>query len=165
MKKIFLLSAVLFVVATSCDGGKKSPHQVAEGKEVSVIYGRPYKKDREIFGKLVPYGQVWRCGADEATEITFDKDVQFAGKSLKAGTYTMFVIPNPTEWTIILNSQLEQFGAFDYEKHKDKDVLQVMVPVKKPAQTIEQHTIRFTDANIMVIEWDQTQVEVPITAA
>ena len=163
MKKFLLLSSlVAFVVSSACAQERKSPHETVEGKGVKVTYGRPYKKNREIFGKLEPYGKVWRVGADEATEVTFARDMNFGGKPIKAGTYTMFVIPNEKEWTVILNSQLGQWGAFSYDKNKDKDVLKVNVPVKNLSSPIEQHTIRFDNKNAMIIEWDKTQVTVPI---
>ena len=158
----FLLAGI--VITTSACNKRKSPHEITHGKDVEVIYGRPYKKDRVIFGQLVPYGQVWRCGADEATEITFIKNLSFAGKPVQEGTYTLFVIPQEKEWTIILNSELEQFGSFDYEKYKDKDVLQATVPVNHLDTVVEQHTIRFAEDNSMIIEWDKTQVVVPVSS-
>ena len=164
MKKLLFLSTVVLTVFSACAQDRKSPHETVEGKDVKVTYGRPYKKGRVIFGDLEKYGKVWRTGADEATEITFTKDAQVAGKPVKAGTYTLFTIPGENEWTIILNSQLKQWGAYSYDKYKDKDVLQVKVPAKKTDKVIEQHTIRFNDAG-MVIEWDQTQVEIPITTS
>lgn len=157
---LFVLLAGLFVLP-ACSQNRKSPHETVEGKDVKVTYGRPYKKGREIFGGLEKYGRVWRTGADEATEITFAKDAVFGGKPVKAGTYTLFTIPNPDKWTIILNSQLKQWGAYTYEKHKGKDVLQVEAPVRKLSTPIEQLTIRFEGEN-MIIEWDRTQVAVPI---
>ena len=125
-------------------------------------YGRPYKKGRDIFGALEPYGKVYRCGADSATTVTFDKDAMLAGKPVKAGTYTLFVIPNEQSWTIILNSQLGQWGAYDYEKYKDKDVLHADVPVKKLGNIVEQLTISLPASGI-VIEWDNVQVSVPVS--
>ena len=162
MKRLLLLSFVAWVVFPSC-GDKKpvSPHESATGQNISVRYGRPYKKGREIFGALVPYGKVYRCGADSATTVTFDKDAVFGGKPVKAGTYTLFVIPNEQSWTIILNSQLGQWGAFEYEKYKDKDVLHVDVPVKKLSNVVEQLTISLPPSG-MVIEWDNVQVSVPV---
>ena len=79
---------------------------------MTVRYGRPYKKGREIFGKLERYGMVWRCGADSVTTITFSKNAFLGGKPVKAGTYTLFAIPNKKDWTIILNSVLGQWGAY-----------------------------------------------------
>ena len=167
MKKLLFLAmtvmaATMFVTTEAA--AQKSPHESSYGKDVSVRYGRPYKKGREIFGGLEKFGKVWRTGADSATTITFAKDAKFGGKPVKAGTYTLFTIPNEKEWTIILNSQLGQWGAYSYDKFKDKDVLQVTVPVKKLDKVVEQHTIRFTPKNDMIIEWDQTQVTVPIKA-
>jgi hypothetical protein len=81
---------------------------------------------------------------------------------VKAGTYTLFAIPNKKDWTIILNSVLGQWGAYKYEENKGKDVLQIKVPVKNLDRVVEQLTIRFTAQNNMIIEWDRTQVEVPI---
>lgn len=168
MKQVlFLLLAGLFVLP-ACSQNRKSPHESVEGNvegtNVKVTYGRPYKKGREIFGGLEKYGKVWRTGADEATEITFAKDVNFGGKPVKAGTYTLFTIPNTNEWTIILNGQGGQWGAYDYEKYKDKDVAQVKAPVKKLDKVVEQLTVRF-EGNDMIIEWDTTQVAIPITPA
>ncbi|HEX4849646.1 MAG TPA: DUF2911 domain-containing protein [Puia sp.] len=163
MKKMFLLPVVLFAgfVACSQPTHPNSPHDTVQTKNIKVTYGRPYKKGRDIFGKLEPYGKVYRVGADEATTIQFDKDGTFAGKQVKAGTYTLFAIPNESKWTIILNSQLKQWGAFSYDKYKDKDVLHADVPVKNLSSPIEQLTIRFDGGN-MVIEWDKTQVAVPV---
>ena len=161
MKALFL--AVILFTAITAMGQRKSPHDTLTNGKSTVTYGRPYKNDREIFGGLEKYGKVWRLGADEATTINFASDAKFAGKSVKAGTYTMFAIPNENEWTIILNSQPGQWGAYSYEKNKDKDVEKVTVPVKKLEKAVEQLTIRFASNNNMVIEWDKTQVEVPIS--
>jgi hypothetical protein len=163
MKKLVLLSMVVFIVFSSC-GEKKplSPHETSRGQDISVRYGRPYKKGRVIFGGLEPYGKVYRCGADSATTVTFDKDATFGGKPVKAGTYTLFVIPNEQSWTIILNSQLGQWGAFDYDKYKDKDLLHVDVPVNKPDPIVEQLTIRLPPS-AMIIEWDNVQVSIPVS--
>ena len=161
MKKLLLLSLIAVTAITiSCKA--QSPKASAEGKGVKVNYGQPSKRGREIFGGLEPFGKVWRAGANNATEITFDKDSKFGGKEIKAGTYTLFVTPNPTEWTIILNSTLGQWGAFKYEEIKEKDVLHVTVPIKKLDAVVEKLTYRFTDKNALVIEWDQTQVTIPI---
>jgi hypothetical protein len=161
MKKLLFLPAVLLVGSAAFSQARVSPHDTVQTKNIKVIYGRPYKKGREIFGKLEPYGKVYRVGADEATTISFAKDCTFGGKAVKAGTYTLFAIPNPSQWTVILNSQLGQWGAFSYDKYKDKDVLHVDVPVKKISPAVEQLTIRFP-ASDMVVEWDDTQVSVPL---
>jgi hypothetical protein len=163
MKKLIWLSLVALILLPSC-GDKKpiSPHESVVGQDISVRYGRPYKKGRVIFGALEPYGKVYRCGADSATTVTFDKNVLFGGKPVKAGTYTLFVIPNEQTWTIILNGQLGQWGAFDYDKYKDKDVLQVNVPVKKLDHVVEQLTIGLPPGT-MDISWDDVEVSVPVS--
>ena len=141
-----------------------SPKATAEGKNVKVTYGQPSKRDRVIFGGLVPYGEVWRTGANEATEITFSKDVIIDKKEIKAGTYTLFTIPNKDKWAIILNSQLKQWGAFGYEKIKNDDVLKTDVPVKKINQQ-EKLTYSFKDnatGTILTIAWDDVAVDLPI---
>jgi hypothetical protein len=163
MKKLLFLAAIAFVTTTaSAQNAKKSPHDTVSTKDISVTYGRPYKKGRVIFGELEKYGKVWRTGADEATQITFKKDATFGGKPVKAGTYALFTIPNEKEWTVILNGQLGQWGAYDYDKNKGKDVLQITVPAKKLDKVVEQHTIRFDSKQDMIIEWDQTQITVPV---
>lgn len=161
MKHVLLLMLAGLFIFPACSQNRKSPHETVEGKDVKVTYGRPYKKGREVFGGLEKYGKVWRTGADEATEITFAKDVTFGGQPVKAGTYTLFTIPEKTEWTVILNSQLKQWGAYDYDKYKDKDVLKVTVPVKNLDTPVEQLTMRFA-GNDLIIEWDKTQVAIPI---
>ncbi len=142
-------------------GTRKSPHDTVTAKNITVTYGRPYKKGRDIFGKLEPYGKVYRVGADEATTITFKTDGTFGGKPVKAGTYTLFAIPNEKMWTIILNSQLGQWGAFKYDQYKDKDVLHVDVPVMPLSTPMEQLTIAVAGGNL-TIAWDAVKVAVPV---
>ncbi len=163
MKKLLFLITVLIATTSFGQAGRKSPHDTVSTTNTSVTYGRPFKKEREIFGGLEKYDRVWRVGADEATTITFKKDVKVGDKEIKAGTYTLFAIPTENEWTLIFNSKLGQWGAFGYEKNKANDVAQVKVPVKKLETAIEQLTIRFEGENAMLIEWDKTQVAVPLT--
>ena len=162
-KSIVSLFAILLAgtVAYAQPAHAKSPHDTLRTKDITVTYGRPYKKGREIFGKLEPFGKVYRVGADEATQITFAKDVTFGGKPVKAGTYTLCAIPNEKTWTIILNSQLGQWGAFKYDQYKDKDVLHVDVPVVALSTPVEQLTIAAPGKDL-TIEWDKTKVSVPV---
>ena len=128
-----------------------------------IIYSRPQKKGREIFGELVPYDKVWRTGANEATEITFYKDVMFGGKSVKAGTYSFFTIPGEDQWTVILNEVLNQWGAYRYDD--SKDVVRIEVEPKKTAATVETFSITSKKADEgydLLLGWDDTYIEIPI---
>ena len=144
---------------------------VVAGKplQVKVIYSRPLKKGREIFGAtgLQPYGKVWRVGANELTEIKFYQPVTIGGKNIAAGNYSLFAIPDKDNWTIIINGTLDKWGLFyDRDNFKEKDIVRVQVPVKTLTDVVEAMAITFTPlpggAN-MVIGWDKTAVEVPIT--
>jgi hypothetical protein len=162
MKKLLFLAiaAFTFMGAEAQERKRASPRETVENADVSVTYGRPFKKGRVVFGQLEKYGSVWRVGADEATEITFKKDGTFAGQPVKAGTYTMFAIINEGTWEIILNSELKQWGAYGYEKIKDKNVLTSKVATQKTESVVEQLTIS-TGANGLTIAWDNTMVMIP----
>ncbi len=145
-----------------------SPKVTAESpdKSISVVYGQPSKKGRVIFGpegstSLEKYGKVWRTGANNATEVTFKNDVMFGGKMVKAGTYTLYTIPGEKEWTVLLNSTLGQWGAFDYEKIKGADVATVKVPVSMAKSPIEKLTITPSNTSL-AIAWDNMTVSVPV---
>lgn len=164
MKKILLMLTILATTASvACSQAVQSPRITAEGANVKVSYGQPSKRDRVIFGKLVPYGEVWRTGANEATEITFAKDGTFGGKPVKAGTYSLFTIPGEKEWTFILNSELKQWGAYKYNEIKGKDVLKVTAPATTVGAAVEKLTITLP-AGKLVLEWDKTKVEVAVKA-
>jgi hypothetical protein len=164
MRKLLVLFLALFASVAYAQERKapQSPTIVEESANISVKYGQPSKKGRVIFGGLEKYGKVWRTGANAATEITFKKDVNFGGKAVKAGTYTLFSIPEENEWTIILNSELKQFGAFGYDKIKDKNVAEVKVPVKKLSTPEEKLIIKSKDDKELIITWDEVLVSVPL---
>lgn len=158
-------AALLFLISAFGLGfsqNPSSPRITAESKYVKVAYGQPSKRGRVIFGELVPFGQVWRTGANQATEITFEKNGTFGGKPVKKGTYTLFTIPTEKNWTIILNSQLNQFGSFEYEQYKDKNVLEVKAPVRKAKSEVEKFTI-LPGETVLILEWDNSSVSVPMS--
>ena len=130
---------------------------------IKVLYSRPAKKGREVFGILEPFDKVYRMGANENTEITFAKSVTIGSKKVKAGTYSLFAIPTATKWTIIVNKQTDRWGAYNYDA--TKDVVRVDVNVNQLDKVIENFSMTFTDlpegANL-VIGWDKTQVMLPI---
>jgi Protein of unknown function (DUF2911) len=144
---------------------KFAPQKVGDKAFIRLIYSRPAKKDREVFGKLIPFGKVWRLGADEATEIKFYQDVKIQGKTIKAGTYTVYAIPAETEWTIIFNTDLDQWGAYSY--NAANDVLRATVSVKKSENVIEYFSMQFVKATeqeaILRMGWDNTIAELPIS--
>jgi hypothetical protein len=133
---------------------------------VKIVYGSPRKRGREIFGALVPYGQVWRTGANEATEITTTGDLNFGGHRLPAGTYSLFTIPYPDRWTIIVNRALGQWGAYEY--NADLDLFRFEVPVHQTDKLYEGFTITFEkeeDHTFLYLRWDRTEVRIPVATA
>jgi hypothetical protein len=128
-----------------------------------VIYSRPQRDNRKIFGELVEYGQVWRMGANEATEVEFFRDVTIGGKKLPKGRYTLYSIPNEFEWTIIINKDTDSWGAFIYDMKKD--VMRVNVPAQKTDQVADAFTISFVKSSTgasLVISWDNVIAALPI---
>ena len=135
-----------------------------EDTYVKITYCRPHKKGREIFGELVPFGQVWRTGANEATEITITKEIKIGGQQLDAGTYSIFSIPEKDKWTIIINNDLGEWGAFRY--NEEHDMLRFEAKVEETDEIFEPFTIEFEQTglkktNILFI-WDKTKVIIPI---
>jgi len=132
--------------------------------KIKVLYSRPLKNEREIFGALVPYDKEWRLGANEATEITFYQSVGIGGKTVTPGTYTMFATPKASEWTISFSSQLGIWGSEN--RDVSKTVASITVPVAKKEDSVEALSIAFREIDEqtahMSIQWDYTRVEVPI---
>lgn len=176
MKKFALLFSFLAMVGLMQDvqaqkfpGADKSPMDAAMGRNgdevfAKVYYSRPAKNGRELFGELVPYGKVWRTGANEATEITFFQDVTIGGKPVEAGTYTLFTVPNEDSWTVILNRQLNQWGAYRYDK--SANVLEVPATVGTTSEEVEHFAITFSKpeggtANMM-FAWGDVMASLPI---
>lgn len=149
-------------------GNRKSPIAIAsiehENTYMKVVYGQPYRKGRTIFGEWEPYGQVWRTGANEATEITITEPVLMNMEVIDAGTYSLFTIPNEENWTIILNNGLGQWGAFDYNEQLDAH--RFTVPVQNLDSPVEAFTISFSDlkgsATVMSLSWDLVKVDISI---
>ncbi len=130
---------------------------------VKITYCRPHKRGRKIFGDLLPFGEVWRTGANEATEITITGSVKLDGQTIKPGTYTLFTIPDKDHWTIILNSELGQWGAYNY--NPKLDIVNFKVPVSTTSEIFEPFTIAFeqkAQSAVLVLMWDQTKVSIPI---
>lgn len=146
----------------SFSGLDKSPLDVVMYRDANqtaiarVIYSRPSKKDREIFGRLVPYNQVWRTGANEATEIAFYRDVIINDKTIKAGSYSIYTIPGEDKWSFILNTETTQSGT---EHDPQKDILICEMQTIPSPQEIESFSISFMEQNngaILFLGWDET---------
>lgn len=129
---------------------------------IKVVYSRPQKNSEQVFGNQVPYGEIWRTGANEATEVKFYTDMSFGRKLVKAGTYVMHTIPGEKEWTIILNSNTDTWGSNFYDE--SKDVMRIKIPAEH-AEVIDIFSIGFKqDFNdtFMVLAWDSTRVNIPL---
>jgi len=129
---------------------------------IKVVYGRPALKKEKAFGEQVPFNKLWRTGANEATEVKFFQDVMFGNQVVKAGTYVLITIPGEKEWEIILNSNLDVFGAFQY--NPTADVARITVPVSK-AERLDVFSIGFKRKEnkiLMVLGWDSTRVKIPL---
>lgn len=183
MKKVLIVIGIIVLVAW---GGfsllrvqtkSQSPESVvdfAEGDlKVHVYYNRPSKRGREIFSEngLVPWGKVWRTGANEATYLETNKKLLIKGKELKPGKYSLWTIPNRDSWVVIFNNEIPGWGInFNGETNRDpeKDELQVEVPTLIQDKEFEQFTIsieRVDDEIELIFLWDKTLVSVPFTAA
>ncbi|HTE30871.1 MAG TPA: DUF2911 domain-containing protein [Chryseolinea sp.] len=136
---------------------------------IQVFYNRPFKKGRTIFGGLVPYGKVWRTGANEATTIETNRDLSFDGKKLRKGKYSIWTIPDEETWTIIFNGEYGQWGigpSGEANRDPHRDVLSTSVHAVQSQREFEQFTISFEKVGEeaeMVFIWDKTLVAVPFS--
>jgi hypothetical protein len=142
----------------------KIQDKITESLVARVVYSRPKKSGRVLFGGLVKYGDVWRMGANEATEIEFFRHVRIGGKKIPKGRYTLYAVVNDTSWTIIVNKETDTWGAFRY--NPKKDIVRVDVPVQRINAIVEYLSMIFekTGTGInLVVGWDNVKVELPIT--
>ena len=183
MKKIALIAALLFAVATLAsaqmsmapDKSKRpSPPanaqcKFSDGKTITVDYSSPRAKGRKIFGTasekaLVPYGEIWRAGANEATTFVSDANLTVGGKAVPAGSYTIFTIPKSDKWTLIINKKTGEWGI-PY-KYEADELARVDMSVSKTAAPVENFTIAFDRAGgkcTLRMEWENTRASVEIT--
>ena len=171
MKRIqsssLLFLAFLFIGTTlsaQAKADRPSPPKTAEANlasgAVTIDYSSPAVKDRVIWGELVPYGKIWRTGANEATTIMLDKDMKIGGKLIPAGKYALFTIPGKDEWTVVLNSEWDQWGAYNYDDSKDLHRFTV-----KPTMTDENHErlmFKVSDGGIVTMMWEKMAVSFEI---
>lgn len=163
----FLLLVVLEANCQDNFKARPSPLAIASMRYkdayVKITYSQPQKRNREIFGKLVPYGEVWRTGANEATEITLTRDLMVNNQLLKAGTYTIFTIPKEDKWTIIVSSDVGLWGSYNYASKFD--VMKFDAPVQTNNTLFEAFTLSFDQQNEvanLLIMWDKVKISIPI---
>lgn len=162
LKYLLLLLSLISIGALQAQKEeRKSPKATVKenlaGINLVINYGQPSARGREIFGGLVPYGEVWRAGANEATTFSVDRDVDINGQKLLQGKYALFILPKKDEqWEIIFNKEYDQWGAFDYDEKKD--VLRVKLsPIEN--EMTEKLTYSITDDGWVKIAWDTTRLE------
>jgi hypothetical protein len=168
---LFVLTALAFTSPLLAqEKSRVSPHETVNatvaGAKITIVYGRPYSKDpksgekRKIWGTLVPYGKVWRLGADEATLLTTDKDITIGGTAIAAGTYSLYLWPEEAGAKLIVNKQTGQWGT----KYDEKQDL-VRIDLKKEAgpKPVDQFTIA-VDGSTLKLMWEDVQYSAPIAA-
>jgi len=154
---------------------KHSPETTAtytqDGFDLKVVYSSPSKKDRVIFGELVPFDKDWRTGANEPTTFTTANDITINGKTLTTGTYSLWTIPRATNWDVIFNSEVPDWGVTILSggakttREPESDVVTTNVPVQSLGTPLENFTINFEKGNQLMLNlaWDKTKVSVPIS--
>lgn len=142
----------------------KVQDKIADLPVARVIYSRPRKEGRPVFGGLVEYGKLWRLGANEATEVEFYKPVTIGGKKIAKGRYTLYAIVNEKTWTFIINKDTDSWGAFKYSPAKD--IVRVDVPVQALTTPVESLAMSFEKADAgfnLVVAWENVKAALPIT--
>ena len=174
MRKFFLAVGSLLLLCgitwqLTAQQKRVSPHEQASisigGKKITIDYGRPYMRGRKIMGGLVPYGEVWRTGADEATKLTTEADLEIAGLKVPKGSYGLFTLPSEKGWKLVVNKVADQWGAFKYDQGQDFG--RVDTTMKMAGAPLEQLTISFSQAGqnqgTLTMAWETTVVSVPFT--
>ena len=171
MKKIFFVVLCLAAISSFAQLKIPAPSSTQTIKQdfgltsIELTYSRPDMKGRKIFGDLVPYGKIWRTGANSATRIKFGDDVTIGGQALKAGEYALYTIPNVNEWEIILNKGVDNDGAFNYKQADDVLRFKVKpITIKEPVETftLEFANVKSSTADFHII-WNKTMISIPLT--
>jgi len=172
-RSLCIATALTLLTAFSLPAQKKntlSPKDQASitlgGSKITIDYSRPSLRGRKaVGGSLVPFNQVWRTGADEATKLTTPVDIQIGDLKVPAGSYALFTLPTEKGWTLIVNKTADQWGAFTYDKATDLG--RVPMEMAKPASTVEKFTIELKPAGDkkakLVLMWENTEASVDVT--
>jgi hypothetical protein len=163
-----VLALAVGVVTAISQQPPLSPRGAAEftvnGKKITVDYGRPSMRGRKIYGELVPYGQVWRTGANKATHLTTEADLVIGGANVPKGTYTLYTLPTAQGWKLIINKQTGQWGT---QYDQSQDLARVDMKVSKTSAPVEQFTVSFAPAKgggVMKLDWETTSAAVDFKA-
>jgi hypothetical protein len=165
----FIMTMTILAAAQQDMSKRPSPPanaqcQFSDGKSIKVDYSSPRAKGRKIFGDLVPYGKVWRTGANEATTFVSDTNLTAGGKDIPAGNYTIFTVPGPDKWTLIVNKKTGEWGI-PY-KYESDELARVDMSVSKTSAPVENFTIAFDQKGntcTMRMEWENTRAQVDIS--
>ena len=166
---LFILTVCISMSAQQNKGKRPSPPEQAQckfsdGKTITVDYSSPRVKGRKIFGELVPYGEVWRTGANEATTFVTTANLSTEGKDVPAGNYTIFTVPAQDKWTLIINKHTGEWGI-PY-KYESEELARVPMSVAKTSGPIENFTIAFDQGGgscTMKISWESTEASVKLS--
>ncbi len=155
---------LFFLLIATVTFAQESPRKQAIGKvgdvTVSIDYGSPSVKGRTIWGELVPYGKVWRAGANENTTFSFDKDVKIGDTNIKAGKYGFFIIPSENkEWTVILNGKNDAWGSNAYKQEEDVLRMNVMPDAIENNQEMLDYSIGDKE---IIIKWAKVKIMIPV---
>jgi hypothetical protein len=168
-RKVLIFALVTLTSAVTLFAQKPSPPAKAEvelaGKTITIDYSRPSMRGRKIMGDLVPYGQVWRTGANDSTSLKTPVDLEIGGAKVPAGSYTIYSLPSATTWKLIINKQTGQWGT---EYDQAQDLVRVDLKKSSLASPMEQFTIEFlkkgADSADLILEWETTKLSVPVRA-
>lgn len=171
-RRIAFLTGLIFTVTifAACQGGKPSPAASAScdlggGKTIKTDYSSPRMKGRKIYGDLVPFGEVWRTGANEATTFVTNTNVVVGGKTVPAGMYTIFTVPGPDKWTLIINKKTGEWGI-PY-KYEGDELARVDMKASKLPSPVEEFTIAYDKSGsgcTLRVDWETTRAAVNISA-
>jgi hypothetical protein len=154
--------STLTVLVDTIPSPKKELKTTIAGADITIVYGSPSVKDRTIWGELVPYGEVWRTGANEATTFETSAPISIAGQTLAAGKYGFFTVPDENDWTLVFNEVADQWGAYNYDAAKD--VMRVKVVPRAATEKSEAMDFKVEGANTVVIAWDMMEVPFAVEA-
>lgn len=170
---VALVVVIILVIILRGEGQLKSPKEVVTFNDgalkIEVVYSRPSKRGRDVFGALVPYDKIWRTGANEATQFNTNQALDFNGQALPPGNYSVWTQPGANTWKLFMNSSIPEWGIDENgvaDHNPDTDVLEVEVAAELVPETVEMFTMNVERADSiynLILSWDKTKVAVPFS--